>query len=93
MPTCYLRKTELVLEDGNTYVFRALPLTRRTLPMLRAILDDDTPTGDKLEAMVAALELSMSYDQSPEVIEAALECGVVAPNNQQIMAAMGAGMT
>ena len=93
MKTCYLRKTELVLADGNTYSFRALPLNRRTIPIVRALLDDGVGDADKLAALVEALEISLSFDQPPDVAQELLGCGLVTPGNKDVMNAIVAGLS
>ena len=90
---CYLRKTELVLADGKTYIFRALPLNRRTMPIVRALLDESVSDADKLAALVEALEISLSYDQAPEIVQDLLDCGLVTPGSREVMNAMVAGLS
>ncbi|MBI1291202.1 hypothetical protein GC173_08145 [bacterium] len=89
---CYLRKTEVVLADGQAYAFRALPLTRKTMPIVRALVDDATPDGDKLAALVEAIELSLSYDHTPEAVEELMGSGLVSPGNKEVMNALVAGL-
>lgn len=88
---CFLRKSEVVLADGRTYIFRALPLNRRTMPIVRAMMDDKVSDVEKLEAFLGAVELSMGYDQSAEVIEEALDSGLVDITNEKVMGALVAG--
>jgi hypothetical protein len=89
---CFLRKTEIVLADGRAYSFRALPLTRKTMPIVRALIDDATPDADRLAALVQAIEISLSYDQSPAEVEAIMESGLASPGNRDIMNALVAGL-
>jgi hypothetical protein len=90
---CYLRKTELVLADGKTYSFRAIPLSRKTMPLVRALVDDSAPDTDKLAALVEAIELSLSYDQSPEEVQEIMDSGLVSPGNKEVLNAMVAGLS
>lgn len=90
---CYLRRTEVVLADGRAYSFRAIPLTRKTMPIVRALVDDATPDGEKLAALVDAIELSLSYDYSAEEVDEIMGSGLVVPGNKEIMNALVAGLT
>lgn len=64
MINCHLRLTEVTLADGSTAKFRALPFRRDTVTLFERM-----KTGD-LSAQLDAMTISMSYDQTPEEIEA-----------------------
>jgi hypothetical protein len=90
---CFLRQTDIVLADGKAYSFRALPLTRKTMPIVRALIDESTPDADRLAALVQAIEISLSYDQSPAEVESIMESGLASPGNREIMNALVAGLS
>jgi hypothetical protein len=92
MKKCYLRKTEITLADGNVYTFRALPLSPSTMPIIRALIDDSVAEIEKLEHLVKAVALSLSYDQEEAAVTELLESGLANPSNKEIMAAMVAGI-
>ena len=92
MAECFLRKTEVVLADGRAYSFRALPFSRRTVPILRALMDDGIGDAEKLEAVLSAVEISLSYDYAPEEVSEILDMGLVSPTNTAVLNALVAGM-
>jgi len=89
---CYLRDTDLVLADGKTYKFRAIPLSRETLPLLRRIMDDAVPEVEKLESVLAAVEISLSFDHEPEAVQEMIGNGLVKPTDKEVLNAMVAGL-
>ena len=98
---CFLRKTEITLLDGNVYTFRALPLNRRTMPIVEAMVDASASEASKLRAAIDAITLSLSYDQDEATVDYVMENGLVpiaskgseAELTKRVMEALVAGMT
>lgn len=86
-----MRRTLVRLADGREYSFRALPFCRRTMPIIKALMDDGVPEAEKIEHLLDAVEISMGYDQDEATVERVLEAGLISPTNQRVMRAMVAG--
>lgn len=89
---CYLRKTEIELADGNSYTFRALPFSRDTIPIIRTLMNDEAGMDEKALALIAAVEVSLSYDYPRERVAEMLGNGLVNPMDERIMGALMAGV-
>jgi hypothetical protein len=89
---CFLRQTMVTLADGKAYSFRALPFSRRTMPLLKVLLDDEGSDLHKIDALLEAVEISLSYDHSEEEVRDILESGLVVPTKADILNALIAGM-
>jgi hypothetical protein len=70
-----------------------LPFSRKTTPILERLLDEGVADAAKLGAVLDAVELSLSYDYTPEEVEAILDAGLVVPSNMEILNAMIAGLS
>ena len=77
MGKCFLRKTEVTLADGKTYTFRALPFNKRSVQMIKILLDENTDDIAVLEALLEAVEISLSYDQNEEEIRYIMDNGLI----------------
>lgn len=72
-----LRKTEIQLADGKIYIFRAIPLSPSTMPIICPLLSEDSDKAQIFTALVAAARLSLSYDQSEDVVIELMENGFI----------------
>jgi hypothetical protein len=95
MKKCYLRQTKVKLLDGKEYIFRALPFNRRTVELFGRIEGAALSVGDSLAALLDAVELSLSFDQTEEEVKAILDGGLIPlstdlsdPTLMEIMAAL-----
>ncbi len=89
---CYLRETKIILADGKSRSFRALPFNRSTVKLLENIESPDVSSAESLLAIVAAVEKSLSYDQTEEEIAEIFDTGLIPMemDSPQMKAIMGA---
>jgi hypothetical protein len=75
---CHLQATKVKLLDGRDYTFRSLPLKPETAPIISAVLLGSVgDQGEVLRCLALALHKSLSYDQTPEEVDAILDLGLV----------------
>ena len=97
---CFLRESVIVLLDGQPYTFRALPLNKKTVGIIKLVMDDEVDDGSRLEGLVLAIEKSLSYDQDESTIEYIMENGLIPMSangeegkiHTQVMNAMVSGL-
>jgi hypothetical protein len=88
MKTCYTKLTELVLLDGKTWKFRALPFNEETLALAEELKGDGAAA-----ALLKAIRLSLSFEHEASEVDAAVATGAVpGPGREEfkaIIEAMG----
>jgi len=73
----FLKETKIELMDGAEYTFTALPFNRKSAGFFRVITNEESSTGDTLEAFLGLVYLSLGASYTEEQIDGFLDKGLV----------------